>query len=105
NEMITISASGGPFIIQPDSAYMSPQTLITPFIRTFNWQTECTHVRKAPYDVLFKAEDDHRVLIGIDSISDTLHWVYKYDHYHLVAFQTTHITVVSPSPKNPAAIP
>ncbi|MEO8147406.1 MAG: gliding motility-associated C-terminal domain-containing protein [Bacteroidia bacterium] len=93
NDKVNITASGGPFLVQPDSAYLSPQPSTSPYIRTFSWQTQCNHVRKSAYSVLFKAEDDHPNPAPPPT------------NFNLAVFKTVNITVVSPSPKNPVAIP
>lgn len=92
NDAISITASGGPFLQHPDSAYLTTP-IPPPTAKVFNWQTNCTHVQKAPYTVSFKAEDNHPNNAPPPA------------NFNLVAFKTVRITVVSPSPKNPTAIP
>jgi gliding motility-associated-like protein len=84
-ELITLSATGGPFTFNPDSAEFPPVTGTSPVSQTFIWNTTCNHVRRLPYQVVFKAMDNNMV--------------------PLVDIQTVNITVVAPSPKNPVATP
>lgn len=92
NNPITITATGGSFLQSPDSSYLTTP-LPPPTKKLFNWQTSCAHVRKAAWTVLFKAEDSYP-----NSLPPP-------DNYNLVDFKTLNITVVSPSPKNPTAVP
>ena len=52
----------------------------------FYWQTNCTHVRKQPYQVTFKAADNHPT-------------------FSLTSLKTVRITVVAPAPQNLQAVP
>lgn len=94
-DVVTITASGGPFLVQPDSAYLTtPSIIAPPYVKRFNWQTECNHVRKSPWAVSFKAEDSHPNIPGASP-----------PDYNLAVYKNVNITVVSPSPKNPLASP
>jgi gliding motility-associated-like protein len=53
---------------------------------TFSWNTNCLHVRKQPYQVTFKASDNHHDV-------------------PLTSIKTVRITVVAPAPQNLQAIP
>ncbi len=83
---VSLSAFGGPFEVD-DPAYFPPnvqgQGQVTGI---FNWQTSCLHVRKQPWQVVFRAED-----AGISP--------------NLVDLETMNITVVSPAPQDPQAVP
>ena len=59
-DIVTLTAVGGPFIITPSPAYMDPDTAQGQGHVTgiFNWPTVCQHVRKNPYQVYFKAQDN-----------------------------------------------
>jgi gliding motility-associated-like protein len=75
NNRLLLSAYGGVFnlnadgkpvpateppLIARDFATFTPsvtQAQTSPAIGTFRWLTNCTHVREAPYDVVFKVED------------------------------------------------
>ncbi|MDR0606443.1 MAG: gliding motility-associated C-terminal domain-containing protein [Bacteroidales bacterium] len=52
----------------------------------FSWNTHCLHVRKQPYQVTFKANDNHR-------------------NVPLTSIKTVRITVVAPAPQNLQAVP
>lgn len=86
---ITLSATGAPL----DAALIGSSPATFPAVSgsysvtgTFQWQTNCNHVRRLPYQVLFKAKDSN-------------------PDVNLVDFETVNITVVAPSPKNPVALP
>ncbi|MEP7264779.1 MAG: gliding motility-associated C-terminal domain-containing protein [Bacteroidota bacterium] len=86
NETVTISATGGPFQIPfspalPDSTNVSG---VGSAIYNFIWSTQCAHVRKAPYQVVFKAVDNN-------------------PNVQLTDISSMSILVVGPAPKNPAA--
>lgn len=84
---VTIQATGGPFLLNPAATFTGPVTVSVPYTDTLHWQTDCGHVRKQPYLVTFKAEDDATPI-------------------KLVDIQTVQITVVGPAPQgltvNPA---
>ena len=85
-ELVTITATGGPFqlAVSPATFTSTPNTGFT--TGDFNWNTNCAHVRKAPYTVVFKAEDNNAQI-------------------QLADLKSMFITVVGPSPKNPLATP
>jgi gliding motility-associated-like protein len=86
NNLVTLSATGGPFTLLNSPAVFTvspPQTTATGI---FEWNTNCAHVRKAPYAVVFKAEDN-------------------YPNPQLADLEQLFITVVGPSPKNPSVAP
>jgi len=86
NEFITLSATGAPFAFSINPASFPDVTAPASVTGTFSWQTSCTHVRKAPYQVLFTARDSNTQV----SLAD---------------LERVNITIVAPSPKNPAAVP
>ncbi len=72
NNRMVLSAYGGVFNIDPDGKAINPpliatefatftppvtQPLSSPAVGTFRWLTNCSHIRNAPYDVVFKVED------------------------------------------------
>lgn len=61
NNAVTLSASGGPFAQAQNPAVINPNPASgTPTATTsFQWNTICSHIRRSPYDVLFKARDIH----------------------------------------------
>ena len=56
NDKIILSAYGGPFHTQP-SAIFDSIIGFPPIYQTFSWATNCSHVKKFPYLVVFKAKD------------------------------------------------
>ncbi len=85
-DIITLSANGGPFIVNAPAATFSSPPGSSPVSGLFSWQTSCEHIRKASYQVTVKAEDNDP---GI----------------HLVDFKTFNITVIAPPPQNVIATP
>lgn len=86
NDLITLSATGGPFQVSSDPADFPSVTGNGTVTGTFTWQTTCAHVRKQFYTVVFKAKDDTSTV-------------------QLADLESVNITVVAPSPKNPFATP
>ena len=87
--MITLSATGSPLDTNftPISPAVFPVVTDTNSVTgIFSWQTECVHVRKAPYQVLFKAQDN-------------------VNQINLVDLKRMNITVVAPAPQNLTATP
>ena len=83
---VTLSAFGGPFVVDDPAEFpdnLQGQGQVTGI---FEWQTSCLHVRKQPWQVVFRAED-----IGTFP--------------SLVDLETMNITVVGPAPDNPTATP
>jgi gliding motility-associated-like protein len=85
--MLTLTATGGPLVV-PSSPASYPQPLVGLGLvtNTFSWQTECSHVRKSPYQMVFKVRDNGNPV-------------------QLVDLQSMNITVVSPAPKNLQSTP
>ncbi len=84
NDQITLTAIGAPFQFNPDSAEFTSTPATGIVTGNFSWNTTCAHVRKNPYSVIFRAQDD-----GTPKAVD---------------IETAFITVVGPSPKNPTAV-
>ncbi len=59
NDVVTLTASGAPFEMASNPAAMNPATVtaLHPSF-TFQWDTECGHIRKAPYQVVIHAKDN-----------------------------------------------
>jgi gliding motility-associated-like protein len=85
-ETVTMSATGGPFTLSSSPATFTSTPSQGGTTGDFNWNTTCAHVRKAPYTVVFKAEDNN-------------------SQVQLADLKSIFITVVGPSPKNPLASP
>ncbi len=90
NQYIILSATGSVFNLNPNPPTF-PQNLTgpSPLTGNFIWQTECSQVKKAPYQVSFKALD-------VPSSSND---------QALADIKTIKITVVSPPPTNLTATP
>lgn len=86
NNNVTLSAFGGPFVVPIAPAVFVQNTIGANPTGTFNWDTKCFHVRLAPYQVTFQAEDNNPT--GA-----------------LSTFGTANITVIAPAPQNPLAEP
>ncbi|MBS1636087.1 MAG: gliding motility-associated C-terminal domain-containing protein [Bacteroidetes bacterium] len=85
-DVVTLTANGGPFVgPSPIASFASVPSLGT-VQGAFSWQTQCVHIRKAPYQVTVKAEDND-------------------PDVHLVDFKTFNITVVAPPPLNLVGTP
>ncbi len=86
NDIVTLNASGAPFSSQPPVASFASAQGPSPVTGQLLWQTTCSHIRRIPYQVTFKAIDDDPQI-------------------KLVDFKTYNITVVGPPPKNLTATP
>lgn len=89
-QKLTLTASGGPFSVD-----ISPATFLsTPDDNavngTFQWHTECEHVRKEFYQVIFKVEDDYKIGMVSQPLTFQRSWI---------------IYVVAPPPLNLTAEP
>ncbi|MFN2424587.1 MAG: gliding motility-associated C-terminal domain-containing protein [Cryomorphaceae bacterium] len=78
---VAISGFGLPFQVEESPATLSQPTTATPTTATFAWNTRCSHVRLAPYQLNFEALDNG------DGVS-------------LVDIVSSEITVVAPAPEN-----
>ncbi len=85
-ETVTMTATGGPLEVTISPASFTSNPAQGGTTGDFNWSTACAHVRKTPYTVVFKAEDNNAQI-------------------PLADLESVFITVVGPSPKNPAAAP
>ncbi|WKZ65505.1 MAG: gliding motility-associated C-terminal domain-containing protein [Flavobacteriales bacterium] len=85
-QAVTLTALGQPFVMPS-----SPATFVSPSPAqsvngVFSWNTNCSHVRLQPYQVVFDARDND-------------------NEVELHDYRTVNITVVSPPPLNPTATP
>ncbi len=85
---VTLTGTGGPLIIADNPATLTPNPAIGTGITraVFRWATTCSHVKKHPYQVFFKAKDDGQPV-------------------SLVSFRSIKILVIGPAPENLAAVP
>ncbi|MBP6977253.1 MAG: gliding motility-associated C-terminal domain-containing protein [Bacteroidales bacterium] len=87
NDNITLTATGGPLILEDSPALFVPPEDTTGLVSAlFTWTPVCAHVRKRAYAVYFKAADDGYPV-------------------RLVDMKTTNITVNAPPPDNLTALP
>lgn len=85
-DIITLSATGGPFQVATNPAVFVTTNGINMVTSTFSWNTTCEHVKKQPYTVTVKAKDNSYPA-------------------KLTDFETFMITVVAPPPENVTATP
>lgn len=57
NDKITLNAYGGPFEVQESPAHFDTVVGYGPLTNTFTWKTKCSHIKKFPYFVVFRAKD------------------------------------------------
>ncbi len=86
NDLVTLSATSGVFSLANNPAVFPTNSAVGSVTSIFTWQTDCSHVRKNAYDVLFKA---------IDNSSPV----------NLVDLKHLKITVIAPAPTGMQAVP
>ncbi len=88
NDKITLTATGGPFLVNLSPAVLDPDPSVGFGADTaiFYWETKCSHIRKSAYPTYFKAIDNSTPV-------------------NLTAYKTVNILVVGPAPENPEVIP
>ncbi len=84
--VITLSGNGAPLLVPSSPADFPAVQGVTFVTSTFTWQTECSHVKKSPYQMNFKVQD------------------FSYP-VQLVDFESVNITIVAPAPENLTATP
>jgi gliding motility-associated-like protein len=82
---VSLDASGLPFIVTSSPANFASVTGLSPQSSIFSWNTNCSHIRLADYQVFFSAEDN-----GVPELSST---------------EAMNIKVVPPSPTSLLATP
>jgi len=66
--MMTHSAVGGPFIFASNPAKIETvKSIPGEIISKFSWATNCTHIRKTPFEILVTAKDDHPDINLVDN--------------------------------------
>jgi gliding motility-associated-like protein len=87
NDKVTHTATGGPFVVKNSPATFTP-VISDRGVATsvFRWLTDCSHVRKQPYTVVLKAEDNFAKL-------------------KLVDIDNFNIRIMAPGPENLRAVP
>jgi gliding motility-associated-like protein len=85
-DFIRLTAFGAPFSIAGTKAVLSPPTQVArDSVRAnFLWTPSCEHIRKSPFQIIFKAEDQRSL-----------------PEVNLVDLEYFNVKVVAPSPKNP----
>lgn len=91
-QRVTLSAYGGPLEFTVDPATFSSQPGFGSTSGFFEWQTNCDHIRRQFYQVVFKAEDDYSSLSAGGAAP-------------LVDIETWLIRVIAPPPENLQAVP
>jgi gliding motility-associated-like protein len=87
---VTITATGDPFLVQGNKASFSPPAPSPSTSGSFSWNTQCQHIRKKDYDVVFRAVDDNP---------------FNPTHISLANYETWSISVIGPPPTNEQAEP
>ena len=82
----TLTATGLPFIVSNSPAVFQQAVGTGHASSYFLWHTNCLHVRKNPYSVVFKAKDN-------------------YSPVSLVDVKTVFIRIVAPAPQNLTTVP
>lgn len=86
SKFVTLTATGEPFLVDVSPAQFSSIYDSVPYFTHFVWQTDCQHVKKNPYEVVFKAKDNG-------------------PNIELVSFKTLRIQIIAPAPTNLVALP
>ncbi len=84
-QKITLTSNGIVYSLPTQAAIFTTQTPQNPISGSFKWKTDCSHLNKNEYPILFKAEDDF--------VSPPL-----------VDIKTVFIKVLAPAPQNLTAI-
>lgn len=85
-DIVTLTGTGAPFAVSSNPATFPSASNNPPVSGNFNWNTDCSHIRQAPYEVYFTAEDNGSPVILRD-------------------FKKMNITVKAPAPSGLTATP
>ncbi|MFN0276947.1 MAG: gliding motility-associated C-terminal domain-containing protein [Chitinophagales bacterium] len=85
---LTLSATGGPFVVASSPADFFSDPADGFVSGTFSWETNCSHVRNEFYTVVFKVEDDYSL---------------GSNEFHLTDQESWLITVIAPPVENVVA--
>ncbi|MFN3952213.1 MAG: gliding motility-associated C-terminal domain-containing protein [Thermaurantimonas sp.] len=88
NRNVTLTATGGPFLLPPSAVLQGAPVNTGSVTRTFQWTTACNHVRPQRYQVFFRA---------VDQPANPF-------ENPLSSYMTTEILVIGPPPLNLQAI-
>jgi len=86
NDMLTLSATGGPFLLTYSPAVFNTTSATQNVYSQFYWETKCEHIRKTAYQVSFKAQDNSVPI-------------------KLTTYKNMSIKVIGSAPKNMTATP
>ncbi len=88
-QIVNLTATGGPFNVASSPATFTPvsglTTVSSPLVSTFSWQTNCSHVQKNPWQLVFKSKDTYTIG-NVDA--------------SLATFKVVRIRVIGPPPQN-----
>ena len=91
-QIITLSATGDALLLANSPASFTQNIIGKGSVSgTFRWQTECSHVRRQPYQITFKAKDDGIILDK---------YGHKIPSIPLTVIKSWRVTVVAPAPEN-----
>ncbi|MFC2114764.1 hypothetical protein ACFLRI_05390, partial [Bacteroidota bacterium] len=64
NQLLIMTANGGPFTLTNSPAVMIPKTITgnKDINATFTWTPDCDHIRKEPYAIVIKVVDNHPLI-------------------------------------------
>ena len=85
-DLVTLTSTGGPYVIADPAFFTPPPFPEVTVTGHFDWITKCHHIRRQPYHVEFKAQDNN-------------------SRVQLSDLKGLNIFVIGPPPKNPAARP
>ncbi len=89
-DVVELTATGGPFAVASSPAEFPEISGTGTVSQLFTWQTNCTHIRKNFYQVVFRATDDFSIGPLDIPLTDLESWL---------------ITVVAPAPQGLTATP
>lgn len=84
NQRVALSATGGPFEVDNNSAIFNTSTPANPTNAAFIWNTICEHVKASDYSVSIRAEDNGGTTGSVN----------------LTAYKTLNIKVIAGAPQN-----
>ncbi len=60
-QVCTLTATGGPLLLNNSPATFTNTMGISPVVSTFRWQTDCSHIQQQTWQIVFKARDTYFV--------------------------------------------
>lgn len=89
-DTLTITGTGGPLMVENPAIFNQPVKGFARVVAPFRWITGCEHLRKTPYQMIFKVEDA-RSYIRDNVESDKL---------KMFDYENVQIAIVAPAPEN-----